>query len=237
MLSLAQLPFLAVEGGAGELIFLVVAAIAYAVPQLIKWLQERNGTAPLEDGSEPPLPGRRPTRRAPRGGGEFVDPKQAAQRRRAEQRDRWRELLMGEEPVPLPRRRDPVPVKSLRRPEPVESPSPTLVELGESIDELHRTLDRRHEQLDETHSGLPSESVESSLVSPQLSKAPSEDDLETGSRHREAGGVFEAPEVDLTRSAVRTHPHPWRQALVLSELFGAPIALRSPSETPGRMPG
>lgn len=239
MLGPALLPLGLEDGGSlAEAVVIFLGLCAYALPRLIKAFQDRKaerGESTAFEGDEETLPGRRPRRGAPPAGGAFADPKRAARERRREALARWQELLIGEEPKPEPKR----PRTVVRAPQPrppaveVERPSPTLVELGHSIDELHQALEQRHAELEVTHQGLPG----ASLGPPALSSAPTEDDFETLVDYAASVGAIAAPsqvERETSRPGSR---HAWRQAVVLSELFGRPVALRSPFESPGRLPG
>jgi len=240
MISMAQIPLAVPDvSNWGEGLVIFFALLAYSVPRLIKLWQERSERAgEAGDGRGEVPPGRRPGRRSPRGGGVFVDPNSAPGGGGKEALERWRDLLLGEEPAPPPQPRQvirPAQRKAVR-PEPQTS-SPTLVELGESIEELHNALDLRHEQLEETHSSLPSESQASEFMSPALAQIPAEDELESiASRELAAGRGSALTEVPRTAAKKPQH-RAWRRAVVLSEVFAPPIALRSPSEISGRMPG
>lgn len=241
MLGPAQLPLALEDGGSlAEAIVIFLGLCAYALPRLIKAFQDRKaeGGESAADEDEA-LPGRRPRRGAPQGGGAFVDPKRAARQRRKETLARWQELLIGEEPKPEPKPRRPVVRKPEARPSAteVERPSPTLVELGHSIDELHQALEQRHAQLEETHTGLPGASLGSTLDSQVLSAAPAEDEFETRIDYASRAAAIDAPARVESKPRRLVSRHAWRQAVVLTEIFGAPIALRSPAESPGRMPG
>jgi hypothetical protein len=233
---LAQLPLAAPDAGSlleGIVIFL--GLLAYLVPTLIKQWQARTGQAGEGADSDEPA---RPGRRTPRSGGTFVGPQSSSRKPRKEALDRWRELLLGEEPAPT---RKPIQVKRPAPPRPaVEAPvdrSATLVELGESIEALHQELDQSHAQLEEAHSSLPSESLTSDLVSPALAQLPTEDELESLGSQDEIGGRAPRRSAAARHAAARTSRSAWRRAVVLTEVFAPPIALRSPSETSGRMPG
>ncbi|MCA8980027.1 MAG: hypothetical protein KDC14_08380 [Planctomycetes bacterium] len=229
---------LALEGGSlGEAIIVFLGLLAYVVPGLIKRWQEREGASQQSDEGRP---GRRPGRRGARGGGAFTDPAHDPRERRKQALKRWQDLLVGEdEPQPAPRPKKPVAKTPAPRPTAIElePPSPTLVELGESIEELHRTLAERQAQLEETHAGLPTEALVSPLVTSVLGALPEEDELESLTQ---LVAVDEDP-VRLPDSSRRTVRHvpraAWRRAVVLSEVFAPPIALRPPAETAGRLPG
>jgi hypothetical protein len=226
-----------------EAIFIFLGLMAYVLPSILKRWQGRgadDGTP--ADSVEESRPGRR--RRAPRAGGSFEGSERSQRERRKEPLERWRELLLGDEPAPVPK---PRPRKISMPPAPapaqgeVSDPSPTLIELRETIDELHEAFDQRHAELEETHTGLPSESLASPLVSPVLSEIPEEDLLEQqigGSNDSGAmdGSISARSEVDR-KTARPGARRAWRRAVVNAEILAPPIALRSPSEISGRMPG
>jgi len=243
-----------------EALVVFLGLLVYVVPALLRAAKEKRekgkGAAPGRK------PGRRPGRRASRGGGmftgEFNGP-QAPGGGSQPLKDAWRELLEGRPSTPPPGQRAPTPspvttpaaqpmpppMQTPMRP-PLRAPAPApvrprlasdegdLVELEHAIDDLHETLDRRHEQMEQTRARLPSESQDSVLVKPRLALLPSEDSLETQLSPR-APLIPQRP-VTRVASLVRA-PGAWRHAVVLSEILARPIALRPPSEAPGRLPG
>jgi len=247
---------LAAGNSFAEALVVFLGLLVYVVPALLRAAKEKRekgqGTAPGRK------PGRRPGRRAARGGGmftgEFNGP-QAPGGGSQPPKNPWRELLEGRPSTPPPVQRAPTtsPVTTpAAQPMPPPMPPPLqtsmrpplkpslasnegdLVKLEHTIDDLHETLDRRHEQLEQTRARLPSESQDSVLVRPRLARLPSEDSLET----QLSPQAPIIPQRPVTRVAsLARAPGAWRHAVVLSEILARPIALRPPSEAPGRLPG
>ena len=254
MSSLAML-HLAVEGESFfEALIVFLGLLAYAVPAVIRWLQERFGDGtPGAEGAEgerdePALPGRRPKSRRARGGGTFVGPDGRPARREGRTgAEIFRELMRGGEPErprrqggppvarrPQPAREEPPRVEPLFDPEPPTEPA-TMTDFGHSLEELHETLDRRRARLEETRESLPSAASSSSLTS--LTGLPSEEDaLERIGGDSVFATRLSAPSVGRAaraRRPARRARSGWRAAVVASELLAPPVALRDPSRGPG----